>query len=200
MDATSVVDLVFALRGGPIEYDYAASLHAQLRVALPWLDAETDAGVFPLRGATAVDGKWLLGPRSKLVLRVPAARAGDCAALAGRSLALREPVQLGQARARALLPYRTLYSPLVVTGDAAEDRFLATVLRAVAAWNSMCQVVVGRAGTRRVDAGAMEGFSVMLHGVSPETSLRVQEQGLGAYRKFGCGLFLPHRSADAVGT
>lgn len=195
-----VVDVAFALQGGPVDPDYAAPLHAQLRRALPWFDDELEAGVFPLRGVTAVDGRWYLGPRSRLVLRVPAARAAACAALAGRSLALHAPLRVGTPHVRSLLPYATVYSPLVVTGDAKEDTFLAAVLRTVAGWNTLCQVIVGRAGSRRVDAGAMEGFSVMLHGVAPEVSLRVQEQGLGGYRKFGCGLFLPHRSADAVGT
>ncbi|MEK7361238.1 MAG: type I-MYXAN CRISPR-associated protein Cas6/Cmx6, partial [Pseudomonadota bacterium] len=34
---------------------------------------------------------------------------------------------------------------------------------------------------------------------SPEHSLRMQATGLGAERKLGCGLFIPHKSAAAVG-
>jgi len=194
-----VVDVAFAVQGGPIEREYAAALHETVAAALPWLEQEPAAGIHPLRGATVVDGLLCVGARTRLILRVPAARAQASFALEGRSLALREPLIVGRAQTRALLPHRTLYCPLVVTGDEAEERFLATVLQEVAARRIACEVIVGRAGSRRVTAGAQRGFSVMLHGVSAESSLRAQEEGVGGYRMFGCGLFVPHRSADAVG-
>jgi CRISPR-associated protein Cas6 len=201
--AAGTIDVAFAVQGGPLDRDYAAALHAQLRVLLPWFDDEPRAGVHPLRGTTAVDGRVQVGPRTRLVLRVPAARIDACLALAGRTLALREPLHVGAGRLRPLLPYRTVYSPLVITGDATEDRFLAAVQRVLATWDAACEVIVGRAGARRIDAAgteALAGFSVMLHGTSPALSLRAQEDGIGGYRKFGCGVFVPHRSADAVGT
>jgi hypothetical protein len=44
------------------------------------------------------------------------------------------------------------------------------------------------------------GFSLMLDALSPDHSLRMLEAGLGRHRRLGCGLFVPHRSAAAVGT
>ncbi len=38
----------------------------------------------------------------------------------------------------------------------------------------------------------------MLDGLSAGDSLRVQQHGLGAHRRLGCGVFVPHRSAAAV--
>jgi len=195
-----MMDVAFAITGGPVTRDYAAALHAALCRALPWLDDEPDAAVHPLRGVTPVDGRLCVGARSRLVLRVPQPRVEDCIVLAGRWLALDEPLRVGPAQPRSLLPHRTLYSSLVITGDAAEDRFLAAVTQAVSLWSTACQVIVGRAGTCAVDTGSLSGFSVMLHGVSPPTSLRAQTEGLGGYRKFGCGVLIPHRSADAVGS
>jgi CRISPR-associated protein Cas6 len=194
-----MVDVAFAVQGGPVERDCAAGLHTQLRAALPWLEEEVCAGIHPLRGVTPAGEDLLIGPRTRLILRVPIDRVPDCAALQGRVLALREPLQIGRGLVRSLLPYRTLYSPLVVTGDASEDRFLATVQRVLSAWEMVCQVIVGQSGTRRVDTGVQTGFSLMLHGVTPQSSLHAQQSGVGGYRKFGCGLFVPHRSADAVG-
>jgi CRISPR-associated protein Cas6 len=200
MTEAPMVDVAFAVQGGPVERDCAAELHAQVRAVLPWLEEEASAGIHPLRGVTPVGGDLLIGPRARLMLRVPIARVTDCEALQGRVLALREPLRIGLARVRSLLPYQTLYSPLVITGDTAEDRFLAAVQRVLSAWHTACQVIVGQSGTRHVDTGVQTGFSLMLHGVSPESSLHAQQAGLGGYRKFGCGLFVPHRSADAVGT
>jgi hypothetical protein len=39
----------------------------------------------------------------------------------------------------------------------------------------------------------------MLHGLRARDSLRVLEQGLGEHRLMGCGVFVPHKSAAAVG-
>ena len=57
-------------------------------------------------------------------------------------------------------------------------------------------------GQRRVlDAGgrALVGYSLMLYELSPADSRRVLEAGIGSHRLIGCGLFVPHRSAAAVG-
>jgi hypothetical protein len=39
----------------------------------------------------------------------------------------------------------------------------------------------------------------MLHGLATAASLRVLEAGVGRHRRLGCGLFVPHKSAAAVG-
>jgi len=51
-----------------------------------------------------------------------------------------------------------------------------------------------------VEDGALQGFSLMLDGLANAASLRVLACGLGAHRRLGCGVFVPHRSAAAVGT
>jgi hypothetical protein len=39
----------------------------------------------------------------------------------------------------------------------------------------------------------------MLSGLNAAQSLRVLRQGVGPHRLLGCGLFVPHKSAAAVG-
>jgi len=193
-----MVDVAFALAGGPVQPDYASHLHAALLRLLPWLDEEPDAAVHPLRRVTQVDGRLCVGAHSRLMMRVPEVRIDACAALEGCTLDLGEPLRLGRVQRRPLFAFPTLYSPLVVTGDRAEEAFLATVLRAVGKWDGSCAVIVGRAGIRAVDTAALPGFSLMLHGVAPSLSLRAQSEGIGGYRKYGCGVFVAHRSAAAV--
>ncbi len=199
---TDMLDFAYELAGGPLERDYAAPLRAQLAALLPWLAAEPHAGIHPLQRTTASAGRLLLGARSRLVLRVPRARLADCAALQGHQLGLPAPLQLGALHVRELLPYRTLYSALVLMGEADEGAFLGAVRATIDAWDMRCQVIVGKAGTRHerdsADAG-LHGFSVMLHGLTPEQSLQVQERGLGRARLLGCGVFIPHKSVDPVG-
>jgi hypothetical protein len=39
----------------------------------------------------------------------------------------------------------------------------------------------------------------MLDGLSREGALRMLDCGLGGHRRLGCGVFVPHKSAAAVG-
>jgi hypothetical protein len=50
------------------------------------------------------------------------------------------------------------------------------------------------------EAGALQGFSLMLDGLSAAHALRLLETGMGPHRLLGCGVFVPHKSAAAVGT
>lgn len=201
MSATTtatMIDVALALSGGPVQNDYAAPLHAALLGRLPWLDDEPGCAVHPLRHVTQIDGRICVGAHSRLVLRVPTARATECAALTGHRLDIDAPLRVGAARPRPLLAFPTLYSSIVVTGDRGEGDFLATIRRTIDQWDPRCQVIVGRAATRDVPGAALAGFSVMLHGIDTTVSLRAQIEGVGGYRTYGCGVFVPHRSADAV--
>jgi len=60
-----------------------------------------------------------------------------------------------------------------------------------------CRVICGR--HQRTEGGALQGWSLMLDGLSVTAALRVLDSGLGRHRRLGCGLFVPHRSAAAVG-
>jgi CRISPR-associated protein Cas6 len=61
------------------------------------------------------------------------------------------------------------------------------------------QVICGKRQHHAWPAGALTTFSLMLHGLSASDSLRLQELGLGRHRLLGCGIFVPHKSAAAVG-
>jgi CRISPR-associated protein Cas6 len=61
------------------------------------------------------------------------------------------------------------------------------------------QTVCGKRHSRQLQGQTLTTFSLMLHALSPTDSLRLQEQGLGPHRLLGCGIFVPHKSAAAVG-
>ena len=46
----------------------------------------------------------------------------------------------------------------------------------------------------RIEDVVVPGFSLMLHGLRAEHSLRLQRAGLGLQHKRGCGIFVQHRS------
>ena len=197
-----VVDVAFVLKGGTIPSDHGWSLYRLLAEQLAWLDADETAGVHPIRGARSGNGaaELYVGGRGRLMLRLQRERAQLAFALSGTRLDLGEGVEIGAPQLRTLFAHSTLYSRFVAAESDDEVEFLHSVNAELQQAGIACKVVLGK--LRRADgAGAqMPGFSVMLHELSPEHSLAMQQSGLGTGRKLGCGIFVPHRSAAAVGT
>ena len=194
-----VVDVAFALRGGSIPADHGWRLFELLAERLDWLAGESAAAVHPIRGARAVAGTIHLGSRARMMLRLPQERAAQALALSGMRLDLGEGFEVGDAHLRTLFAHHTLYSQFVDAGTPDEIEFQRKLAAELREAQIDCKLVCGRA--RRAQAGAAQiaGFSVMLHQLTPEQSLRMQGQGLGAGHKLGCGIFIPHKSAAAVG-
>ena len=193
------VDVAFDLRGETIPEDHGYALFKALAQWLPWLENDEHAGVHPIRGSRTGDGGLFITGRARLMLRLPGARAAQALALAGRRLELGGRVDIGEGRIRELLAHRTLYSNLVVTGNETEELFQNDIAAALERAGIGCQIICGRARRLRAEGRELAGFSLMLHPLTAEESLELQIGGLGIARKMGCGIFVPHRSAAAVG-
>ena len=200
--SAAMIDVGFTLDGGSLPRDHRGALADAVECALPWLVGLQGAGLHRLNFCPGDATDLLLSRRTRLRLRVPRERAGDAAALEGRDLqAGSKCVRIGAARTRELLPHTTLYAPMVVAegidGSDDEADFLRAMQLELAALEVVCRPICGR---RQIVEGApVQGFSLMLDGLTVEHSLRVLETGLGAQRRLGCGLFNAHRSAVAVG-
>jgi len=198
--AMDMVDVAFSLRGGAIPADHAWNLFQQLAERLAWLAAEDCAGVHPIRGARAVAGEIHLGARARLMLRLPPERVEQSFALSGARLDLGNSVEVGSARLRPLFAHGTLYSQFVAMGTADDAEFQRDVSAELQRAGIVCAVICGRMRRAQAQGAEIVGFSLMLHELAPEDSLRMQAAGLGEGRKFGCGIFVPHKSAGAVGS
>jgi CRISPR-associated protein Cas6 len=196
---STMLDVAFAISGETIDAAYAVSLYEALARQLQWLEQEPAAGVFSIRGLTHSADALLIGGRTRVVLRVPAGRVADCQRLRGQCIDLPQPLRIGAVTARELLPFPVLYARLVITGSEAEADFLAEVQAELKAVDVDSEVIVGRRGALQIGGRSEVGYSVMLHGLTPEESILMQERGLGRHRKLGCGLFVPHKSVAAVG-
>ena len=199
---SEVVDIAFVLKGGLIPSDHGWSLYRLLAEQLTWLEADETAGIHPIRGARSGSGaaELYVGGRGRLMLRLQREQAQQAYALSGARLNLGEGVEVGAPQLRTLFAHSTLYSRFVAAAGEDEVEFLRSVNAELQRAGVICKVVLGK--LRRIEGAAapMLGFSVMLHDLSSEHSLAMQHRGLGAGRKLGCGIFLPHRSAAAVGS
>ena len=195
-----VVDVAFALAAVTVPKDYAYALARAVVMHLPWFENEAGAGIHPLRGASTDYGVMLLPRRARHVLRLPRRRVADALALAGRSLSIGgSTLAVGAANVRELQPHGALYAQLVATGSDEEQRFLASVADQLKALAAQCAVICGRRRSVRAAGREIVGFGLMLHELAPEQSLLLQSVGLGAERRLGCGILIPHRLAAAVG-
>ena len=199
--AQDVVDVAFSVKGMSLPENYAFALMREVARQLPWLESEPDAGIHPVRGAPTPYGVMLLPHRTKLVLRLHERRVGDALSLTGRMLEIGGSVlDVGPGAVRALRPYGALYSRIVATGCEQEEAFLGWVRTRLAALSTRCALVCGRRQRMRAAEREIVGFSLMLHDLTAEHSLLLQRVGLGSERKLGCGIFVPHRLAAAVGS
>jgi CRISPR-associated protein Cas6 len=193
------VDIVFSIRGHSVPRDHSFVLWRELRLCLPWLEAEAHAGIHAIRGAPANDDMLLLTQRASLVLRLPEARLADALSLSGRQLDLDgHLLHIGDARQRPLQSFPTLYSHLVCTGSDDELDFLDDVAVQLERINVACKFMCGRQRALRAEQTVIGGYSLMLHGLAADQSVLLQQTGVGGHRKLGCGLFVPHKSIAAV--
>jgi CRISPR-associated endonuclease/helicase Cas3 len=142
--------------------------------------------------------------RSLLRLRLSASDLPHVLALAGKGIeVMGHDIRLGVPQVTALVPAASLISRAVAIKNATEP---ASFLKA--ARKQLDELGIrGRLHLpeRRTKTGHLEPsrrvirikdtriicFSLLVEGLTPEESIRLQEAGLGGRRHLGCGLFLP---------
>jgi CRISPR-associated protein Cas6 len=195
-----MVDVAFAIAGEALPTDHARALGEALLAALPWLAEVDGAGVHPVRLAPAGGERGWLSRRSRLTLRVPREHASSAASLAGARLEIEghRILLAGAPVRRELQPYSTLYAARVAADGDDEMAFAAAIDAELAKLDIACRRICGRRSALADGRGMQPAFSLMLDGLGADDALCVLERGLGEHRLWGCGLFVPHRSAAAV--
>jgi len=194
-----MIDLAFAVAGDALPRDHRRALAAAIESALPCWPALEQAGVHRLNVSAGGGPQALLSNRTRLTLRVPRERASEALALEGAELQVgAASLQVGAPQARELRPYSTLYAHLVAAEEGAEEaEFLDGVAAELSSLGVAGRPICGR--LQVVEAGTLRGYSLMLDGLTPAGALRMLEAGIGRHRRWGCGVFVPHKSAVAVG-
>lgn len=198
--APKVKDVAFDLSSGELPADHGYELFQELARHLPWLRETPGVGVLPVHGApTGRNNHLVINKRVKLVLRLPVDRVAEAAALVGQTLRTSaDDFTVGGLKEKLLTPYATLYSPFVVLDAAEEVAFLAAAAAELERLGVKAGMICGKPRKMRLPEGEACGFSLMLHDLDLPQSLMVMEQGMGQYREYGCGNFVPHKSIKEV--
>lgn len=198
---SSMVDMVFPLVGHSLPRDHGQALQQALQQALPWLTADSRVGIHSVKLIAGYEELALLSQRSRLLMRLPRERVADAQALCARTIDVAGcRIQLGVAHLRELLTHSTLYAPAVAATSADEADFMHSVVGDLQAQSVRALTVCGKRSSRQLQGQPLTTFSLMLHALSQSDSLTLLERGMGPHRLMGCGIFVPHKSASAVGT
>lgn len=197
--ADVAVDAVFPLSGQDLPRDHGQALQIALCVQFPWLAFDAIAAVHPIKLVPGNGDQGLLSRRAKLILRVAMSRMSELMAQTGIELPVAGcQLRLGPAHARDLHPHTTLYAYKVAASGACEIAFMDAVNSELDRLSIGGERVCGKHDQMMLSGQLTDTFSLMVHALPPDQSLRLQQQGLGPYRLLGCGVFVPHKSAAAV--
>ena len=187
-----MIDAVYDISAEVIPAAYHVPLWHALQQRIPGMAEEIRAGVVPLRTSIS-DAGMLLAKRSKLVVRLTLPLAENYALLSGQTIDLDGiTLQLGSGKLRKLQSYSTLHAHLVSTSKD-EVEFLQDVASTLNELGIAGKLLCGMRNVMQTPDREISGFSLVIHDLKPEDSLKLQYAGLGADRRFGCGIFIPYK-------
>ena len=207
----TIVDLTFRIRARTLPLDHAHALSRVMHNALPWFGDDEAAGLHLIHVAETGNGWYrpddpdtqvlCLSRRTKLTLRLPRERVGEATVLTGQCFDIDgHELTIGDSSVRSLVPMSTIFSRHVLADEAqTEEEFLETTVATLADLGiDVHKILCGLSNTLNMPGGKLFTRHVMLADMPAEESIRLQQQGLGDGRKFGCGLFIPHKGIEAV--
>jgi CRISPR-associated protein Cas6 len=194
-----VTDVQFDVKGTLLPIDHGYYLFTELARLLPWFPDEPLGGIHAIPGADTGHGELILNRRTKLTIRVASVRVPELLQLSGQIIEIGgNKLEIGSGKIRPLSRHTPLFAHCVATGSEDELDFTNDIMRLLDEMKIDSRFICGKRQAIRTQDGVVSGFSLMLHGLPVEHSFLVQQQGLGKYRKIGCGIFIPHKSITAL--
>jgi len=205
-----IVDINFKIKCAQLPLDHAYQLSEAIIKRLPWIESSESVGIHLIHGAESGNG-WirptnpdaLIHPsrRTLFTIRTPQQHIDDVTALNGTSINICDAsIEFSKPTIRKLSKLTTIFARYVLAEQVDdESAFLNEMIELLAEKNIRPKKMMsGRATTMRFPDKTLCARSLMIDGIDVTESVLLQQQGLGNGRKFGCGLFLPHKGIDAV--
>lgn len=195
-------DVIFAVEGRSLPQGFHLPLNEAVAEKLPWLRQIESSGLHLSKTVHGSPGAQsiLLSPRTRLWLRVPTSNASAAKALENTVLLVAgHDLKTRDCWVKALEPHSTLICHALLIGELSEAKALKHIEKSLKSLKINGHIVCGKRGARMTADGPCETIAVMVHGLNAKDSLTLQSLGLGPHRLLGCGLFLAHKSAAAVG-
>ena len=207
-EMSKMVDVAFKINCKTLPYDHAFSLSNEILKYLPWLEDNELTGIQTLHGPESGNG-WtraeneeiFLSKRTRLILRIPKSEYDKTCKLEGETLkVLGNDIKIGKASRKPFLTVRDLICRFVLTNDDLDESdFLKYVSEEFESHEiRLRKAICGKTKSFTINGNRKFTRSLMIADLSKENSIKLQDVGVGIGRIFGCGIFLPHKSIDAV--
>ena len=206
-----IQDISFRIEAKTLPLDHASALSDAVLNRLPWLEDEPQAGIhlinYPESGSgwtRQLDSPgqcFFASKRLRLRLRLPKQRLEQAKTLIGQKLDLDgHTLTIGQTNTLLLARSSTLFARRVIFEEQEnESDFVERVVIELDQMGITPQkILCGRHRYLQRHANRLSARSVMLADLEFDESIRLQQNGLGPGRLFGCGIFIPHKSIGAT--
>src|SRR5438093_1414624 len=186
------IDLAFRLTGNKVPVDHGYALYSAISRVVPEIHEAKNIGVHPVRGTYSGNGELMLRDSSRLVLRMESERIGEFLNLAGKKLELGTyGLRVGIPEVRLLRPCVSLYSRIVtIKGFMELKAFMEAARRQLERMGATGELKLGERRTLGIKDKQVVGFEVSATELNAESSLKLQESGIGGRRHMGCGMFV----------
>ena len=207
-DTSRMIDVAFKIQCKTLPYDHACDLSKAITSKMPWLLKDKLIGIHTLHGPESGNG-WVrsekeeifLSKRTRLILRISRSDANKAKELEGENInVLGNNIKIGQSNTKTFLIVRDLISRCVLCDkEQDEEDFLLDIKKELFTHGvPIKKAICGKAKSITINGENRFTRSLMIADLSKENSILLQDIGIGDGRIFGCGIFLPHKSIDAV--
>jgi CRISPR-associated protein Cas6 len=201
IDISSCINVSFSLSGKQLPADHGYLLYSAISRStsslhgIDWLAIELISGLPSGCGLIALSERG-----ATLRLRIPADHYRDVLPLAGKRLDIGgHQIRLGLPVARPLEPGPSLYARVVTIKKFTEpEPFIEAVNRQLDSLGVKGRIELphddqGRYRRRivTIHGKSVVGFSVAVHDLNDDDSVKLQSFGVGGRRVMGCGIFNP---------
>ncbi|MED5502314.1 MAG: type I-MYXAN CRISPR-associated protein Cas6/Cmx6, partial [Pseudomonadota bacterium] len=203
-----MIDVAFKIQCKTLPYDHACDLSKAITSKMPWLLKDKLIGIHTLHGPESGNG-WVrsekeeifLSKRTRLILRISRSDANKAKELEGENInVLGNNIKIGKSNTKTFLIVRDLISRCVLCDkEQDEEDFLLDIKKELFTHGvPIKKAICGKAKSITINGENRFTRSLMIADLSKENSILLQDIGIGDGRIFGCGIFLPHKSIDAV--
>jgi CRISPR-associated protein Cas6 len=207
-DDSDMAELSFSVNCRELPYDHAYELSSEILNLVPQIKNDNRNSIQTLHGPMSGNG-WVrpdsenipLSKRAKLIMRINKNQIDNIKDIEGKEIKLfGNSLKIGVSKVKNFLIVKDLFCRFVISDNKiSEDDFLEKIQMELRNFNvNIKKALCGRSMTINFGQKTVYTRSLMIADLSKEESLKLQEEGVGEKKLYGCGIFLPHKSIDAV--
>lgn len=208
----NIIDLSFKVSCKQIKLDHAWALTEALNNLLPWFKDEPQSAIHHIyipqsgngwiRSDTFNDEIIQLSRRTRLKIRIPSSHQEAAQLIIGKTISVDgNDLTFGKPERHLLSTMTTIIARHVhIPGtDDDEDAFLDEIHQQIKSMGiDVRKMLCGKSHQLKTPDGLIKTRSLMVADISSEESIQLQENGVGHFYSYGCGVFIPQKGITAV--